>query len=245
MSPEAASLKPSDFVEGGGLLDDEDVEISGAEFVEWNYGQEDRDMSLFLCITMSRDGEEDATQYYSAGSLEYFRPMNKGRGIEALGSATSLRTSTLAAQFLASIVDAGFPESKLGNDISSMVGTTCHVSRQAVKGGFNKKDSSGRDKTVLLVDNVITHPFMKGKKVTTTKVKANTPTPNGATTLVTKILTATKEGSIDVPTLYQRIFEELKDDSDTRTEVIATVSDNDNQFLTDGPWTFDGETLSM
>ena len=240
MSPTAVSIMPKDHIESGGAVpEDEDVLIKEAEWVAHTFNAEMYDPSLFLCLGLEREGDETlCIQYLSAGSLDYFKPMNGGKGIEALGSATSLRTSTKAARFLASLVDSGFPEPKLGNDVSSIIGTKCHVASQPHK-------SPKKDDTVLLVENVITHPFMKGKKVTTTKAKAASPGDNGAATLVTKILTSTKEGSIDVPTLYQCVFEELKDDPDTRTAVIAIISDNDNQFLTDGPWTFDGETLSM
>jgi len=243
MSPTAASLMPKDYIDSGGAVpEDEDVVITAAEWVAHTFDAEKYDPSLFLCLNLEREGDDNSSvQYLSGGSLDYFKPMNGGTGIEALGSAVSLRASTKAARFLDSLVNSGFPEAKLGNDISSIISTKCHVASQPHK-------SPKKDDTVLLVENVITHPFMRGGK-STKKATPKQATPGGdqgaTTTLVTKILTATKEGSISVGDLYQQIFEELKDDSETRTEVIATVSDNENQFLTDGPWKFDGETLSM
>ena len=50
--------------------------------------------------------------------------------------------------------------------------------------------------------------------------------------------------SLEVPDLYQAMFEQLKDDPN-RNNVIKAVGADDNAFLKDGPWKFDGTTVSL
>jgi hypothetical protein len=49
---------------------------------------------------------------------------------------------------------------------------------------------------------------------------------------------------MEVPDLYQAMFEALKDDPN-RNSVIKQVGKSENAFLKDGPWNFDGTTISL
>lgn len=154
----AGSLRPSD-AKTGGLLDDANVTIRQARFVRFDFGGKAEKPRLCLAVEMI-DGDGRAhTEYYSAGDMKFFVPTADGKGYDSVADKTALYRSCNAVVFIESIVAAGFPESKLGNDISVIEGLKVHVSRVAQK---TRKFQDGRtskdDATVLVVDAILSMP---------------------------------------------------------------------------------------
>lgn len=163
------SLKPSTFVESG-LLDDADVKITDAAFCIWNYGGKGPD-SLALGVEFHElVAQADGTfkkheQFYSAGDMNYFRPsQNGGATLEPISDRTAMNGNTNAAQFIASLVKAGFPESQFeSGSCKVIIGLSVHVNRVAQPKRQGLKRAEGeRESTVLLVSRILGQTVVQG-----------------------------------------------------------------------------------
>jgi len=164
------SLNPETFVEGG-LLDDADVVFKEAAFELWDYQGKSPVQVPALKLTMELDGGDTFEQYYSMGSANDWMPSEDGKSLMAVGGATGIRKSTNGSLFLTSLVNAGFPASKLGDDITVIVGTKAHMIQKAqpkragLEGGDKRKGADGKeyDRTLLVVESIKELPKGVGK----------------------------------------------------------------------------------
>ena len=164
------SLNPETFVEGG-LLDDADVEFKSAAFELWDYQGKSPVSAPALKLGMELEGGDTFEQYYSMGNANDWMPSEDGKSLMAVGSATGIRKSTNGSMFLSSLVNAGFPASKLGDDISVIVGTKAHMIQKAqpkragIEGGDKRKGADGKeyDRTLLVVESIKELPKGVGK----------------------------------------------------------------------------------
>ena len=247
------SFNPDTFLEGGGgLIDDVDVIIDKVQLDrDCTYGGRITDPVFALVVNMTVQNPTDEhaddpshVEYLSAGNRDFFAIDADGHGMTPLGSNTALRKSCKASQFLVSLVNAGFPADSLDDSIGNIEGLHCHLSQKPVpKGSFGgTHDDQGRPKTILLCDTV----NLDGTQVAGDSASAATGTvPAGSdpTAMIMDILA--KAGKpIEIPDLYQAMFEQLKDDPN-RNNVIKAVGAGDNKFLKDGPWTFDGTSIKV
>lgn len=172
------SLAPSTFTQGGGLLDDADVEVIDAAFCLWDYNGSVKPDVPALGLSLRRleggqpspkDGTEsgfdDNDQYYSCGSPDAFVPNEDGTGLKPVGDKTSIVNSTNAALLLASMVNCGLPEDVLASgNIKDLVGLRMHVNRmeQPKKGGNKEGFQGGKDpnkkQEVLVCTKIISLP---------------------------------------------------------------------------------------
>ena len=163
------SLRPSSFTQGGGLIDDVDVEIKSARFVSYDYdGKADKPALCLLLVLADTDGTDHA-QYYSAGDLAYFVPSEdpknpdlNGITIVAVGEKTAMNGGTNAAIMLNSLVQAGFDESKLdAGDVRVLEGLNGHVNRVPQPKRSNlpsRPGQSQRDPMVLVFSKINSMP---------------------------------------------------------------------------------------
>jgi hypothetical protein len=115
------SLRPSDFILGGGVPSERNLTVKTAEFCYWNYnGQADATTALKV-VFLDDDGAE-YIQYYSAGSPDRFKPSSDGKSLEPVGDASKVSKNSNFFLFIESLVEAGFPENKLSDDISVLIG---------------------------------------------------------------------------------------------------------------------------
>jgi hypothetical protein len=158
MSPQGASLKPSDMVAGGGQFDDIDVQIIGARFRGWDYNG--TISSPILGFEVTYRASEDAhefSQVYSAGDLKHFAPSEDGRYAVPVGNQAGLSESTNLAQWMTALINAGFPESKIGEDVTAFVGTVGHVNNvpQMKRAGL----ATAKDGKVLIFTKIHSFPW--------------------------------------------------------------------------------------
>jgi hypothetical protein len=159
------SLNPDSFISTG-LINDTDVEILEASFVEWDYdGKSERGPSLFLRLTLhpldpqvvEQFGEE-VLQYYSAGDLSRFQPSPDGKSVVQVGGASAMSNSTNMAEFLRSLISSGLPSDQLTGSSSVLEGMTCHVIRvpQQKRAGLAAREGqTDRVPEILVVDKII------------------------------------------------------------------------------------------
>lgn len=181
----ALSLRPSTF-SAGGLIDDIDVEIVRARFVQYDFeGKSDEPKLCILGVMKDNDGNEHP-QYWSAGDLQFFVPSEDPKnedlnGITCVqvGQKTALNGGTNAALFLNSLVQVGFPEDQLdAGDLRVLEGVKVHVNRvpQPKRNNLPKKTGqSDRDPMVLIATALIAMPG-ESKPAAATKTAAKTAT---------------------------------------------------------------------
>lgn len=165
----AVSFRPSDQQAGGGLIDDVDVTLISLRFVEWNYGGKIETPVPALQVKMKDAEGEEHEQYFSAGDAKFLMPSEDGLQIlNRPGSSRSgLNDNANASIFIASIVNAGFPEDRITNSIDCFEGLAAHVKRiaQPKRGGLINPGGGkpGREATVLTVESIISLPWEKSK----------------------------------------------------------------------------------
>ena len=115
------SLRPSDAVEGGAVPADKNLVIIGSRFSLWDYMGKAKTTTAAKIDFKDDDGTE-YTQYYSVGDPERFAPSEDGKTLVAVGTAAALSKSSNFVLFMTALVNAGFPENKVGEDISSLEG---------------------------------------------------------------------------------------------------------------------------
>lgn len=156
------SFVPLNQAAQGGIIDDIDVLIADAAFVQWDYnGNIDHEV-LALGIQFQDDNGKTYDQYYSAGELTYFVPSDDGAGVVPVADKQLLNDNTNAMKFLMSLLEVGFPEETLATgNVKELVGTKIHVKQQAqpvrqglIRGGKN----ADRTPTVLLASALISLP---------------------------------------------------------------------------------------
>lgn len=260
MSGNAALLNPDSFVEGGGLIDDVDVTFKNCRFELFDYnGKAEPVPALKLVLDVAG---EDMTQYYSMGSTKDWIPGEDGKQLLSVGSATSIRLSSNGGVLLVSLVNAGFPADKLGDDISILEGLQCHMIQvpEPTRNMKKTKDQEEKEKkfgpkTILIVSEVQVLPWEKKKPAGagTTKPKGAPAKPKAAskpaaeeggdieaksTEFILEVLA--EAGTITKKELPAKIFALRKDDPD-KNEMIKLVFKD--EFLSAGPWNYDDGVL--
>jgi hypothetical protein len=157
MAERYASLAPSTFVQGG-LLNNVDVEVTGAVFCRFDYqGHADEIPALRLdCKPL--DGGNVAEQFLSAGNLKDWLPSADGERLVAAGEDTpqGLNNTCNLAIFMGDLVKCGYNEAKLNEPASSLVGLQFHVVRKKVEG---RGGGNVSDKEVMRVARIIKLPW--------------------------------------------------------------------------------------
>lgn len=263
------SLKPSDAVAGGGPLDDQDVNILSVRFRSWDYNGQLQTPILGMEVKFQTDDGSLKDQVYSAGDMKHFVPSEDGRQAVPVGNHTGLNENTNAIAFITSLVNSGFDESKIGDDVSVFDGTRVHVNAlpQPKRPGVKGDD---KNKTILLVTKLIAMPGENvqaaapaNKKAAAPKTAApkatqapvasaaqatpaSAPAPTGdiaeRTTQVVCAILAEKGGAVLKSALANTVFQKVA--KDVNRNAIVQTAFND-AFLKAGPWEFDGTTIKM
>ena len=238
----AASLRRSDFGDGGGLIDNVDVRWESARFAIWDYDGHGPDTPALKVDMIVGDTGEEATQYYSAGKLSDWEPSEDGTRILAVGKATKLNRGANISILLDSLVEAGFPEEEMDADCTVFDGLECHMVRVPAPkrpGLAPKLDDKGNERvsTILVVDKV----YGRGEEKSEVKGSESVVEEKGngvsekATETVMEILLENQDG-MKKKDLAGKIFQVLKKDPN-RNEVVQLCYDD--VFLGNGPWNYD------
>lgn len=255
---EAASLNPEDMVEGGGLVDDVDATITEASFDMFDYNGKVVPGVPSLKAILSVEGDE-VTQFWSMGNAKDWIPSDDGSQLISVGTANGIRLSSNGGIFLKSLIDAGFPADKLGDDITVLGGLEGHFIRvPAPKRNIPGKEKSKFEETILTISEISKLPWEKTKPKAAPKGKAKATKAKGkakpkaapeedagdigekTTGAVMEILSV--EGTVEKKALPGIIFKIRKDDED-RNAMVKMVFDE--EFLSAGPWEYDDGVLVM
>lgn len=261
------SLKPSNFVEGGGLLDDEDVKITESRFVMFDYGGKAQPVPALMWKLDRMDGSEPISQYWSMGKAVDWIPSDNGKELVPIGRATQLVSNSNGYLLITSVINAGFPESKLADDISVFDGMEVHVNRVAApkrEGITSQKENA----TILTVSKILAMPG-ESSKATAQKGKGKTTAAAAATKSKAKSKASHKASNDDVSALAMEFVLSLLGDAekmapypdgipkaklapeafavfpkdDPNRSAIVQLVFNDT-FLNEGPWKYEGGKIS-
>ncbi len=111
MTPDNASLKPSEMVAGGAVPVDKNMEIREARFVVFDYQGKGNPTVAARLLLVDDDGVE-FTQHFSAADPKRFQPSQDGKSVVPLGAAEQLSNSSNFYVLLNNMVSAGFPENR-------------------------------------------------------------------------------------------------------------------------------------
>ena len=265
---EGLSLKPSDATVGG-FLDDVDVTIAEARFTVWDYQGK---AAPTIALRVSFEDQEGGThqQYYSCGDPTKLHPSTDGRAIVALVPGVGINQGTNAIAFISSLVNAGFPEDRLTNDVQIFDGLQCHVNQVAQPKRPGLKDQ--KDKTYLLVTKILRLPWeaappkaSRGAPKTNARptpvpapVATTAPTPSPAPVgeasgervekargVVLQVLME-KGGTLAKTKLPTECFRAMANDAD-RNAVVQLVFQEGflSQSVHDGAFNYDGQNVSL
>jgi hypothetical protein len=253
--PQGIGLGPSGFREGGGLLDDVDVKWKECLFEMWDYNGTQPTSSPALKVVMELENDDTAEQYFSAGSAKDWDISDDGKMLIPTGSATGLNKTSNLAILIASLVEAGFPEDKIGADCSVFEGLEAHMVRVPApkRGGLAKApraDGKTFEPTNLVVDKITKLPWEgktgkgkagakdTGKAGTSSKTKDEAPETDldtEAQELVQKILESNPKG-LDKKNLASAVFKLVKGQPNANVLVQLVYKED---FLDCPLWDFD------
>lgn len=171
--PQRISMSVGSFTQGG-LIDDIDVEITDAITCEYDYNGA-APLGPALAVEFTDHNGTASIQYYSAGKAEDFSPDDAGEGFLSVSGKTGVNNSTNLGKFLASMVEAGFPDDMLAEgNLKVIVGTKCHVNQvvQERKGLIRTGKNADRPSTALLVSKIHSLPGAKATAGVGVKAKA-------------------------------------------------------------------------
>jgi len=216
------SLKPSDFITGGGVPSDRNLNIVSAEFTYWDYNGQTAAITALKVAYTDDDGAE-YTQYYSAGSPDRLKPSSDGKSLESVGDANGLTSHSNCSIFLESLVEAGFPENKLADDISIINGLRIYSVAKEQPKRAGMKGKPGDTKVVLVVSKIFKMPWDKKQKAEVVTEAVESEYVAKAAAIIAR-LAAAAGGSIGLPKIGAAIYTDPEILADPDHEKIAEVA---------------------
>jgi hypothetical protein len=113
------------MVEGGAVPVEQNLTWSKCRFELFDY-QGKANQTTAAHITFVNDGGEEFEQYYSVGSPDRFVPSKDGKTLVAVGAAQALSKSSNFHHLMHALVNAGYPESDIEEDISTLEGLVAY-----------------------------------------------------------------------------------------------------------------------
>ncbi len=259
------TLKPSEMVEGGVVPVDQTLLVTESRFCYFDYAKKDGTIAArTVALRIKSKNEETGTEYvqhYSAGSREAFapsedgeHPAEEGKYLIALGDRQSLSKNSNMAFFLQNLVNAGFPESKIGNDASVFDGMVMHViGMPEPKRSGLPRDPNARERVLSIPDQVIKLPWEKGKpaaaaKATTTaKPAAKAPTAAIVQKTVAFIVKKVNEndGAAGRADIAAAVYVDLAKDPDRDAVAAAIYAPAVTNALSATGLTLDGDEIKV
>jgi len=249
------SLKPSEMSVGGGLWGDMDATITGARFIMSNFGGKAVSEVPVFELTVADAAGEEYEQLLSTGKGG--TPSEDGESLEGSGK---LNSGSNFGLFLSSMVSGGFPENRLEDKASALVGTKAHFERVAApkRAGLVKApraDGKVYEDMILIVTKVLELPGAKAKAKAPAKVTGKAPAaakakaPAGDTSEISdmalgafmQVLSENPEG-LTKQQLAAKAFAVVSANP-SKTEIVKMAYDE--EFMASGPWSITEGIITM
>ena len=159
------SIRPSSFVEGGAVPVDRNLLWKECRFANFDYTKKSGEVvasTISAKIIFIDDDGTEYTQHYSAGDPARFQPSKDGKTLEALTESANLIKSSNYYILMNSLINAGFPENRLGEDISALDGLYAHHIGlpEPKRSGLVREAAEGaRERVISVPDSIIKLPW--------------------------------------------------------------------------------------
>lgn len=265
MSNPGVSLRPSDAVESS-KFDDVDVVLKSVRTCFFDYNGKIAAPGAPAIEVEFENVSDQSTfkEHYTAGDAAKLVPSSDGRRFEPVitdggSSPAGLGKNSNAMQLITSILNAGFPEDRLTDEVTPFTGLKAHMNRVTQNSAKNSKDKGAQDRTVLVVTKIHALPGEKGasagaKKGPAKVLQGPTPAPAAAqggddaddinALAVATVMEVLGEAGtpLSVKDVNTKVFGKLGTNP-LRNRVVQRMYQKD--FFPSGPWTFENQTLSL
>ncbi len=164
------SIRPSQFVEGGAVPVDRNLLWGPCRFNLFDYTKKDGTVVATTVAAKIHYKDDEGTEYdqeYSAGDPARFAPSKDGKTLEALTASANLSKSSNYYILMNALINAGFPENRLGEDISVLDGLYTHnigIPEPKRSGLVRETAEGARERVISVPDSIIKLPW-EGKVV--------------------------------------------------------------------------------
>jgi len=247
MVPDKVSLRPSTFVEGGAVPVDKNLLWKENRFALFDYTKKDGTVvatTMALRVTYVDDDGTEYVQHYSASDPERFLPSKDGKKMVPQGAAQIPTKSSNFYLLMNALINAGFPEDRIDDDISCLDGLkTFNIGMPEPKRvGLKREEAAegARERVISVPSKIINLPWEKGSKTAAAGKKA----PESDT-----------DSSDEAMKIVANLLE--KADSATRQNVATTAirakkpavakyvfTDDFQVALLSGGYSIDGDTIT-
>ncbi len=199
----SSSIFNPDNASAGGYFDDVDAVIVAARVGSKSILPFDPDEdACYIGITFRPDGggaDDQGEQFYKVGSLEKFTPSTDGtRVVSQPGAKTNVKAK--ATEFMASLVNAGFPKKEFpaDNSVGFLVGL--HVHLNSIEREFKGDGGATQKYSVTLVTKIHGRETVAGGGAApkAAKPRAAAPKPAAAAAATTTAAAQTAEAAAPV-----------------------------------------------
>ena len=246
---EPVSIRPSEMVEGGAVPVDQNLTVKEARFVLFDYqGKAPKTTAVRLTLVSDKGMENE--QHDSASDPARFIPSEDGKSIIPVGTAVAINKSSNFHVLMDALVNAGFPENKLGSDISVLDGLYAYwigIPEPTRSGLVRTAEQMARGPKILSVPSKINSLPWEKKAAAPEAAKApeaagDDVTAKAAMDFIGKVVA--EAGSVTRQDLAVRVFKDLA--KDPNRDAVATLIFSpviQAQLIANG-FTLDGETIS-
>ncbi len=225
------SIKPSQFVEGGAVPVDRNLLWKECRFANFDYTKKDGTViasTISAKITYQDDDGTEYVQHYSAGDPARFQPSKDGKTLEALTASENLSKSSNYYILMNALINAGFPENKLGEDISVLDGLYTHnigIPEPKRSGLVREAPAEGaRERVISVPDSIIKLPWENKGKGAPAKA---TPAPAKKAATAAPVEEDTGDAEADALAMVTEMLAEA--DKVTRQQVATKAIRSKNQ----------------
>ena len=257
------SIRPSDMVDSGGAPVDRNLLVQDAKFVIFQYTKKDGSLSMkpdgtpakttAAALTLLDDEGNENLQHYSVGDPERFVPSGDGKTLVSVSGAESISKSCNFHILMNGLVNAGFPENRLDDDISSIKGLYAFwigVPEPKRPGLARTAEQDARTRVIPVPSLIHKLPWERAKagvKVPTTgaaKAKVAASEDVLARTIEFVGTVVDESGTATRQELAARIFTDLARDPERDAIAVAMFSPAIQAALLAAGFTVDGEEIS-
>ena len=180
------SIRPSEFVEGGAVPVDRNLLWGPCRFNLFDYTKKDGTVVATTVAAKIHYKDDEGTEYdqeYSAGDPKRFAPSADGKTLEALTSSENLSKSSNYYILMNALINAGFPENRLGEDISVLDGLYTHnigIPEPKRSGLVRETAEGARERVISVPDSIIKLPWENKGKAAPAKKAVTAPAEEDA-----------------------------------------------------------------
>ena len=208
-------LDPIAAVEGGGLIDDTNAEITSAVIKEYDYGGKAAASTIAIVLGLRDEEGNDHSVVYSIGRTDEWAPTKDGKksaeeGVAVMGlkGQTAMRKSCNAYQLLLHLSMLDYPQmDELAEDISTLVGVNAHWKRIELEARKGLNRDNGRPPEVLIPDELLS-AGAKSKGASAKKATADVSDDTMKEFIATTL--AENDGSVTIAALGSELIREAK-----------------------------------